>query len=149
MDKNSVKTLKSTEVNINALHPLMIKVPRNAPSKTLYSLSLTTHPPPNHKENETINISSILDRIDFYNGALLSPKFSTWHKAIKNYSLQYWPELTVKKATKYTPIYEATAKGHMHAQKCNIRSTKKSTFNKNMDTTISTPSPIHRFYKNK
>ena len=37
----------------------------------------------------------------------------------------------------------------MHAQQSNIRSTKKAPLNKNMDTTFSTPSPIHRISKNK
>ena len=37
----------------------------------------------------------------------------------------------------------------MHAQQSNISSTKKAPLNKNMDTTISTPSPIHCISKNK
>ena len=44
-DKNSVKIFKSTEVNINALFPPIIQGHHNAPSRPLYSLSLTTHPP--------------------------------------------------------------------------------------------------------
>ena len=51
--------------------------------------------------------------------------------------------------TKYTPIYESTFKDHMHAQQSKICSTKKVHINKNMENTISTPSPIHSISKNK
>ena len=101
LTKNPVKIFKSTEVNITALCPPIIQGHRNAPSQPLYSVSLTTHPPSIHKSNATMNISSIQDRISFYHSALLSPKRSTWCKAIKNGFLQSWPELTVNQMTKY------------------------------------------------
>ena len=112
-------------------------------------MSLKTHPTSFHTSNATTNVSSILDRVFFYHDALFSPTISTWCKAIKNGFLQSWPELTVNQVTKYTPISEAKFIGHMHAQQSNIRSTKKAPLNKNMDTTFSTPSPIHRISKNK
>ena len=122
---------------------------RNAPSQPLYSVSLPTHPPSIQKSNATINVSSIWYQISFYHSALFYPKISTWCKSIKNGFLQYCPELTINQVTKYTPISEVTFKGHMHEQRSNIYSTKKAPLNKNMDTNISTPSPIHNISKNK
>ena len=130
-DKNFVKIFKSAEVNINALFPPIIQGHRNKPSQPLYSVSLSTYPLSTHKENEIINVLSIQDRIDFYHGALFSPKLSTRCKAIKNGFIQYWPELTVNQVTQYTPISEATVKGHMNSQKSKIRSTKKGPVKKN------------------
>ena len=135
-DKNSVKIFKSTEINITALFPPIIQGHRNSLSQTLYSVSLPTIPTSIQKSNATINVSPIRDRVAFYHGDLFSPTIPTWFKAIKNGFLHSWPELTVNQLTKHTPISEATFKGHMHAQRSNIRSTKKDPLNKNMDTTI-------------
>ena len=148
-DKNYVKIFKSIEVNITAIFPPIIKGPCNAPSQHLYSVSIPTHPPPIYKANATINVSSIRDLIALYYGDLFSTSISTWCKAIKNYFLKSWTKLTVNQLIKYTPIYEATSKGHMYTQQLNISSTKKAPPNKNIDTTISTPSPIHSISKNK
>ena len=106
-------------------------------------MSRPTLPPSTHKENATINASSIRDRIAFYHCALLSPKFSTWCKAIKNVFLQYWPELL----TKYTPIFEATVKGHMHAQQYNTSSTKKAPYKKIWTLPYQNHNPIRTIYK--
>ena len=88
-DKNSVKIFKSTEVNINALCPPIIQGHRNTPSQPLYLVSLPTFPLLTHKENESINVLSIQDCIDFYHGALFSPKLSTGCKANKNGFIHY------------------------------------------------------------
>ena len=62
--------------------------------------------------------------------------------------LQYWTALNVSQVTKYNSNDEATVKGHMHKQQYNKRLTTNSPFNKNMDTTIPTPNPIHIIFKN-
>ena len=147
--KKSVKLLKYTEFSINALFPPIIQGHRNAPSQKNYSFSLQTYPPSIHKANTTINAPSIWDRIDFYHVVLLSPIISIWRKAIKNGFLKSWTDLIVIKLTKYIPNYEATVKFHMHAQRCNICSTKKAPFSNNMDATILTPNPIRIISKNK
>ena len=41
-------------------------------------------------------------------------QFQPGAKQLNNDFLKSWPELTVKQVTKYTPIYEATFKSHMH-----------------------------------
>ena len=56
-DNNSIKILKSTEVNITVLFPPIIQGRRNAPSQPLYSESLSTHPPSIYKSNTTKNVS--------------------------------------------------------------------------------------------
>ena len=63
--KKSVKIFKSTEVSINELCPPTIQGHYNAPLQTLYSVSLSTHPPSIHKANAKIDASLIQDRIGF------------------------------------------------------------------------------------
>ena len=54
-----------TEVNINVLCPPIIQYHRNTSPQPLYSVSLPTCPLSTHKENESINVLSIQNRIDF------------------------------------------------------------------------------------
>ena len=88
-DNKYVKIFKSTEVNITALSSPIIQGYSNTPSQPLHSVSLPTYLLSAHKENASINVSLIQYRIDFYHGALFSPKMSSWCKAIKNGFLQY------------------------------------------------------------
>ena len=97
----------------------------------LWSVQLVppTHPlrtPSQHQANATITHPALPDRISFYHAALFSPVLTTWIKAAQNHNLDSWPELTAKQISKYGKITEAsTIKGHHHAKRSNIQSTRK------------------------
>ena len=96
----------------------------------LWSVQLVppTHPlptPAQHKAFATVIQPSLPDRISFYHAALFSPVLTTWLKAIKLNNLDSWPELSAKQIAKYGRTTEATIKGHQHAKRSNIQSTKK------------------------
>ena len=56
---------------------------------------------------------------------MFSPTISTWTNAVRNKFLTSWPTLTVSQITKYAPNSIATIKGHQHALRANIQSSKK------------------------
>ena len=89
-----------------------------------------THPLPTPDPRQalaTVIQPSLPDRISFYHAALFSPVLTTWLKAIKSNNLDSWPELSAKLISKYGCTTEATMKGHQHAKRSNIQSTKKFT----------------------
>ena len=116
---------------------------------TSYLLSITTNSPttnPQSKWNHQCPINLRLYR--FFTTAPYSlQQFQPGAKQLKCF-LQYWTALNVSQVTKYNSNDEATVKGHMHKQQYNKRLTTNSPFNKNMDTTIPTPNPIHIIFKN-
>lgn len=78
---------------------------------------------PCHSLNAAIDTPTIAERIKFFHASLWSPVLSTLSKALDAGFLTTFPEFTSKQLRKHPPHSEATVKGHMHAQRSNIRST--------------------------
>ena len=115
-EKNSVKILKSTEVNKCSLSTHNSWSPQWTITTSLFSV--TSNSPTINKKIKC-NHKCLINLIPhcFYHGASFYPTNSTWFKAIKNGFLQNWTELTVNQVTKYTLTYEATVKGHIYAHR--------------------------------
>ena len=115
----SVNMYRNQDLRILPMRPPIISGTRNMPSDPLYNIRLPTTT--NRANAMTAKLPYLQDRIAFYHAALFSPVLSTWTHAINAGYLDSWPDLTSKQITQYAPRSEATAMGHMHAQRSNIR----------------------------
>ena len=84
-------------------------------------------------ENENVEIalsayhtSSQAELAQYHHQSLWSPPVSTLIKAIKNHHLDTFPGLTTA-VLRHLPPSTATAKGHMHRTRANVRSTRTQT----------------------
>ena len=77
-----------------------------------------------HSLNATIGNPTIAERIKFYHASLFSPTLTTLTKAINAGYLTTFPAFTAKQVNKYPPSLACTHKGHMKAQRQNLRSTQ-------------------------
>ena len=91
----------------------------------LWTMDQTTH----HSVNAVIDAPTIAERIEFYSRSLFSPTLSTLAQAIKAGYLSSFPRITTKQLRRWPPNPTATVKGHMHAQRSNLRSTKQTSNN--------------------
>ena len=123
------------DVKITPTQKPIITGTRDAPHHPLWTVQLPSHQqpclpkPPSHQpiqhlNNATIGAPSLRERIAFYHAAMFSPPLPTWCKAIDSGFLSTWPGLTAAQIRRNPPQSEATIKGHLHAQRSNIRSTK-------------------------
>ena len=78
-----------------------------------------------HSLNSVIDAPTIAERIEFYSRSLFSPTLSTLVAAIKAGFLSTFPAITTKQLRRWPPNQLATYKGHMHAKRANLQSTKK------------------------
>jgi hypothetical protein len=120
-DKVSIH--KNNSINISTKAPPILHGTRNSPTQPLYKINLQNPPTP-HLTNNVVRNPAIRNRVAFYHAAMFSPTITTWTKAVRNNFLHGWPELTIKQITKYAPNSLATIKGHQHAIRSNIQSTK-------------------------
>ena len=99
---------------------------------------------PTFSLNAAVDVPTIAERIKFYHASLFSPTLDTLRKAINAGYLTSFPSFTTKQLSKFPPNSEATIKGHLHAQRANIRSTKKSYKSPHFlyNTTTIVPKPI-------
>ena len=79
-----------------------------------------------HSLNAAIDQPTLANRIKFYQASLFSPTLDTLCKAIDAGYLTTFPEFTTQQVRRHAGISEATIKGHLHAQRANLRSTKKT-----------------------
>jgi hypothetical protein len=91
-------------------------------SNKLWTIDPITQP--THTLSAVIDAPTIAERIAFYHASLFSPTLSTLCKAIDADYLTTFPQFTSQQVRKYPPSTIATAKGHMNAQRSNIKSTK-------------------------
>ena len=87
-----------------------------------------------HSLNSVIDAPTIAERIEFYSRSLFSPTLSTLEKAIKAGFLSSFPVVTTKQLRKWPPQPVATTKGHMNAQRANLRSTRQASNNMSLTT---------------
>ena len=97
-----------------------------------------THTNTLHSLNSAIDAPTTAERVAFYHKSLFSPTLSTLAKAIQAGYLTTFPTITTKQLRRWPPDQTATVKGHMHAKRANIQSTKQLA-NK---VTLPTTSPI-------
>ena len=122
---NKVTIHNSNKIDITATAPPILQGTRNAPLQPLYKINLPPlQPTLRATANAVIHNPSIRNRVAFYHAATFSPTVTTWTKAVRNNFLHGWPELTTTQITKYAPNSLATIKGHQHAIRSNIQSTK-------------------------
>jgi hypothetical protein len=81
---------------------------------------------PTHSLNAAVDTPTIADRIKFYHASLFSPALDTLRKAIKAGYLTSFPTFTAQQLSKTPPKSEAMTKGHLNAQRANLRSTKRN-----------------------
>ena len=91
----------------------------------LWTIDSTTTPSIHHTVNTAIDMPTIAERIKFYHASLFSPTLDTLQKAIKAGYLTSFPGFTHQQLRKYLPTTIATNKGHLHAQRSNIQSTRR------------------------
>ena len=91
----------------------------------LWTIDPPTTSPGHHSLNAAIDTPTIAERINFYHASLFSPTLDTLCKAIDAGYLTTFPSFTSNQVRKFPPRSTATAKGHLHAQRSNIRSTQK------------------------
>ena len=120
--KTNMHIYHNKDVSISTGQAPIITGTRDAQHNPLWSVKLPS--PPSHHNNATIGYPSLKERISFYHTAMFSPTLPTWCKAIDNGHLKTWPGLTATQIRRNPPPSEATIKGHLHAQRSNIRSTK-------------------------
>jgi hypothetical protein len=96
---------------------------------------------PTHIANAAIDTPTIAERIRFYHASLFSPTLDTLCKAIDSNYLTTFPGFTSTQVRKHPPRSLATYKGHLNAQKMNVRSTKKSYKSPNFLFNLTTSSP--------
>ena len=93
------------------------------------------------QSSNAVKLPYLHNRIAFYHATLFSPLISTWINATDAEYLHSFPNLTSKQIRSYRPHSEATTLGHQHAQRSNLRSTRKTlpAFN----ATSQSPQPMH------
>ena len=97
-----------------------------------------------HSLNSVIDAPTIAERIEFYSRSLFSPTLSTLAAAIKVGYLSTFPSITTKQLRRWPPNQLATYKGHMHAKRANLQSTKKiQQASNNITLTPLVPPSIH------
>ena len=74
----------------------------------------------------------------YLHAACFSPVKSTWLKAFKNGNFLGWPGLTESLIKKHLPLSTATIQGHLHKERQNLQSTKKTQRAFSQDHNIST-----------
>ena len=111
-DKNHLKILYKNKIIMQGTRQ---------PNK-LWTIDSTKH----HSLNSIIDAPTIKERIEFYHKSLFSPTLSTLAKAIKAGYLTTFPTITTKQLRRWPPNQEATIKGHMHAKRANIQSTRQT-----------------------
>jgi hypothetical protein len=87
---------------------------------------------PEYDAHNVYEQKSIQDNITYLHACCFILFQDTWLKAIQNGHFATWPSITVENVRKYIRKYDATAKGHMHQIRQNIRSTQP---------TVEQPSP--------
>ena len=98
--------------------------------------------------NTALGCPSAAARVRFYHAALFSPSLSTLQHAIDAGYLHSIPGLTSTSLRRHPPISEATIKGHLNAQRKNVRSTKRtySTPHYIFSASASPPTRTHAIY---
>ena len=129
----AVHMYKTPDIKITPLQPPIFSGTRDAPTQPLYNIKLPISESPAHAINllqiqssNAIKLPYLHDRIAFYHGTLFSPVISTWIKATDAEYLHSFPALTSKQIRSYRPHSQATTLGHQHAQRSNLRSTRKN-----------------------
>ena len=129
----AVHMYKTPDIKITPLQPPIFSGTRDAPTQPLYNIKLPISDSPAHAINllqiqssNAIKLPYLHDRIAFYHGTLFSPVISTWIKATDAEYLHSFPALTSKQIRSYRPHSQATTLGHQHAQRSNLRSTRKN-----------------------
>ena len=79
-----------------------------------------------HEANSVYETIKKKDIITFLSQAMWNPVPATWIKAINAVFFATWPGLTAKLVREYLDDQPATVKGHMRANRANVRSTKKA-----------------------
>ena len=137
--KKKLEIHKNKNISIKTTKPALLTGSRDPPYQQLWNIQLSQPTPIQKKAiptratilaalpalNSVIHTPSIRNRVAFYHAAMFSPTVSTWTNAVRNNFLTTWPSLTVAQITKYAPNSIATIKGHQHALRSNIQSTKK------------------------
>ena len=113
---------KNKNIVIATTSPPILHGTRNPPLQPPYKINLPN--PTFYRANSVIHNLSVRNRVAFYHAAIFSPTIATWTKAVRNNSLHGWPKLATSQITKYAPNSLATIKGHQHAIRSNIQSTK-------------------------
>ena len=105
-------------------------------------------PSPFPTANATVGQPFAAARVRFYHSALFSPALSTLQKAIDAGYLQSIPGLDASSLRRHPPQSEATIKGHLNAQRNNVRSTKKTytTPHHIYNATLELPKRTHSIY---
>jgi hypothetical protein len=129
-------SLSSTSKSISSTSKTS-KTSSSSQSKQKSSSSLSSNN--QHLLNASISTNSLQERISFHHAAMFSPAITTWCQAINKGFLTTWPELTSKQINKFPPQSIAMIKGHKHATRSNIQSTKKFN-NHSINTITSLPS---------
>jgi len=110
----------------------------------LWKLNLQQSGTKCHSLNSVIDAPTIAERIKFYHASLWSPVLQTLCQAIDAGFLTTFPELTLKQIRRNPPRLDATAKGHMNAQRSNLRSTNSKIKLEQTNKQCNSNSPIHR-----
>jgi hypothetical protein len=132
-DHGCIATFTTTEVRITDEHSCLVMRGLQDPTTNLWTIPL--HPPagqapvgfhmyPPATAHSAYHTPNLVEHVKFLHASCGYPVPSTWIRAIDSGHFATWPGLTANLVRKHLPQSMATAQGHMHQQRQNIRTTQ-------------------------
>jgi hypothetical protein len=135
-DHGCVATFNNTEVRITDASAKLVMRGLRDPTTNLWTIPLHNPTSPDDHTTDThmvrpptaafsaYHTNNLVDHVKFLHAACGYPVPSTWIRAIESGHFATWPGLTADLVRKHLPKAMATAQGHMHQQRQNIRTTQ-------------------------